>query len=292
MSAHNGEINTLRGNINWMRAREATLRAPPFGDELERCLPLIADGASDSAAFDRALELLLLAGRSLPHALMMMIPMAHESQPGARRRSSTASTATTRALIEPWDGPAAIVFTDGRMLGATLDRNGLRPGRWLVTDDGWVVLGSEAGVVSFDAERIVTAGAPAPRPPVRRRPRDRARLRRRRGRARGRAAAARTASGTPSGAISPRRPARAKPPAPRARAARQAPARLRLHARRTCGSLLAPDRPATRRSRPARWATTSRSPSSPSTRPRSSPTSSSASRRSPTRRSTRSARRS
>ena len=156
-SAHNGEINTLRGNLAWMRARESTLRSPLIGPDLERCLPLIPDGASDSAAFDRALELLLLAGRSLPHALMMLIPMAHETNPELAEELH-GFYRFHASLMEPWDGPAAIVASDGRMLAATLDRNGLRPGRWLVTDDGWVVLGSEAGVLPFDAERVVRRG--------------------------------------------------------------------------------------------------------------------------------------
>ncbi|HEX2127898.1 MAG TPA: glutamate synthase large subunit [Solirubrobacterales bacterium] len=156
-SAHNGEINTLRGNLAWMRARESTLRSAEIGPDLERCLPLIPDGASDSAAFDRALELLLLAGRSLPHALMMLIPMAHETNPELAEELH-GFYRFHASLMEPWDGPAAIVGSDGQMLAATLDRNGLRPGRWLVTDDGWVVLGSEAGVLPFDAERVVRRG--------------------------------------------------------------------------------------------------------------------------------------
>jgi glutamate synthase domain-containing protein 2/glutamate synthase domain-containing protein 1/glutamate synthase domain-containing protein 3 len=156
-SAHNGEINTLRGNLAWMRARESTLRSTEIGPDLERCLPLIPDGASDSAAFDRALELLLLAGRSLPHALMMLIPMAHETN-AELAEELHGFYRFHASLMEPWDGPAAIVASDGRLLAATLDRNGLRPGRWLVTDDGWVVLGSEAGVLPVEAERIVRRG--------------------------------------------------------------------------------------------------------------------------------------
>ena len=156
-SAHNGEINTLLGNFAWMRAREAALRSEEIGEVLSRCLPLMEDGISDSAAFDRALELLLISGRSLAHALMMLIPMAHEGNPelpeelhGFYRYHAS--------LSEPWDGPAALVTSDGRRVAATLDRNGLRPGRWLVTDDGWVVLGSEAGVLPFEAERVVKRG--------------------------------------------------------------------------------------------------------------------------------------
>jgi glutamate synthase (NADPH/NADH) large chain len=147
MVAHNGEINTVRGNINWMRAREAALSLALDG-ELGRCLPLIDEGASDSAAFDAGLELLTLSGRSLPEALMTMIPMAHET-----RELPPALAGFYRfhaRMMEPWDGPAAIVATDGRQLVASLDRNGLRPARWLVTRDGWVCVSSEAG--SFDAE--------------------------------------------------------------------------------------------------------------------------------------------
>ena len=157
MLAHNGEINTILGNINWMRAREAALRSELFGDDLERCLPLIPEGTSDSAAFDRVLELLLLAGRSLPHAMMMMIPAAYAGRDdippeleGFYRYSAS--------VLEPWDGPAAIAFSDGRMLGACLDRNGLRPGRWLVTDDGLVVVGSEAGVLPVDPAKVRRRG--------------------------------------------------------------------------------------------------------------------------------------
>jgi glutamate synthase (NADPH) large chain len=147
MLAHNGEINTVRGNINWMRAREAAL-SRAFDGALGRCLPLIDEGASDSAAFDSALELLTVGGRSLSEALMMMIPMAHEER---QLPPELAGFYRFHArMMEPWDGPAAIVATDGRQLVASLDRNGLRPARWLVTRDGWVVLSSEAG--SFDAE--------------------------------------------------------------------------------------------------------------------------------------------
>ena len=140
-----------------MRAREAALHSNLFGHDLQRCLPLIPDGSSDSAAFDRVLELLMLAGRPLAHAMMMMIPAAYEGRDdmppeleGFYRYSSS--------VIEPWDGPAAIVFSDGRMLGACLDRNGLRPGRWLVTNEGLVVLGSEAGVLPVDPAKVIRRG--------------------------------------------------------------------------------------------------------------------------------------
>ena len=155
--AHNGEINTLRGNINWMRARESQLRSELFGDDLPKALPVIRPGGSDTAAFDNVLELLVLAGRSLPHALMMMIPEAYEG------REETPDYlrgfyAFHGCLMEAWDGPAAISFTDGRVIGATLDRNGLRPGRWYETADGWVVLASETGVLQERPENVVRKG--------------------------------------------------------------------------------------------------------------------------------------
>ncbi len=152
MIAHNGEINTLRGNVNWMRARESQLASDLFGDDLKKVLPVIRPAGSDTAMFDNVLELLVLAGRSLSHALMMMIP---ESQPADDLRGFYAYH---QCLMEAWDGPAAIAFTDGRVIGATLDRNGLRPGRWYETDDGWVVLASESGVLDDAPERIVRKG--------------------------------------------------------------------------------------------------------------------------------------
>jgi glutamate synthase domain-containing protein 2/glutamate synthase domain-containing protein 1/glutamate synthase domain-containing protein 3 len=152
MIAHNGEINTLRGNVNWMRARESQLASELFGDDLQKVLPVIRPDGSDTATFDNVLELLVLAGRSLPHALMMMIP---ESQPPADLQGFYAYH---QCLMEAWDGPAAIAFTDGQVIGATLDRNGLRPGRWYETDDGWVVLASETGVLDDAPERIVRKG--------------------------------------------------------------------------------------------------------------------------------------
>jgi glutamate synthase domain-containing protein 2/glutamate synthase domain-containing protein 1/glutamate synthase domain-containing protein 3 len=144
--AHNGEINTLRGNINWMRARESQLASELFGDDLPKLLPVIREGGSDTATFDNVLELLVLAGRSLPHALTMMVPEAYESRDDLPEELRGFYD-YHRCLIEPWDGPAALAFCDGRLAGATLDRNGLRPGRWYETADGWVVLASEAGVL-------------------------------------------------------------------------------------------------------------------------------------------------
>ncbi len=155
--AHNGEINTLAGNRNWMRAREALLASDRFGEDLSRILPVISPGASDSASFDEVLELLHLAGRSLPHAVLMMIPEAWENH----REMDDARRAFYRyhgCLMEPWDGPAAVAFTDGSVIGAVLDRNGLRPARYWVRDDGLVVLASEVGVIDMPPERIVRKG--------------------------------------------------------------------------------------------------------------------------------------
>jgi glutamate synthase domain-containing protein 2/glutamate synthase domain-containing protein 1/glutamate synthase domain-containing protein 3 len=157
MIAHNGEINTLRGNVNWMRARESQLASELFGDDLAKILPIVRPGGSDSATFDNVLELLTLAGRSVPHAVMMMIPEAHEGRPDLPD-DLKGFYAFHSCLMEPWDGPAAVAFTDGRVIGATLDRNGLRPGRWLETKDGWVVLGSETGVLDEPPENVLRKG--------------------------------------------------------------------------------------------------------------------------------------
>ena len=152
--AHNGEINTVTGNENWMRAREALIDTDVFGTPLEKTFPICTPGASDSARFDEVLELLHLGGRSLPHAVLMMIPEAwerNESMDPARR----AFYAYHAALMEPWDGPASVCFSDGTVVGAVLDRNGLRPSRIWVTDDGLVVMASEAGVLDLDPARVV-----------------------------------------------------------------------------------------------------------------------------------------
>ncbi|KGJ75979.1 glutamate synthase [Cryobacterium roopkundense] len=156
MIAHNGEINTVQGNRNWMSARQSQLESLELGD-LAPLLPIVTPGASDSASFDEVVELLSLSGRSLPHAVMMMMPEAWENQPelDAQRRDFYEYHSM---LMEPWDGPAAIVFTDGSLVGATLDRNGLRPGRYLITDDGLVVLASEIGVLDIDPARVVRKG--------------------------------------------------------------------------------------------------------------------------------------
>lgn len=154
--AHNGEINTVKGNANWMAARESLLESELLGD-LDQIKPIVTPGASDSATFDEVLELLVLSGRSLPHAMMMMIPGAWEKQldiePKLRDFFEYHSM-----IMEPWDGPAAVVFTDGTLVGATLDRNGLRPGRFVVTEDGFVILASEIGVAHIPADRIVRKG--------------------------------------------------------------------------------------------------------------------------------------
>ena len=155
--AHNGEINTLRGNAGWMEARRSQLQSAKFRGGLDRLHPIVVPGKSDSAQFDNLLELLTLGGRSVPHAIMMMIPEAWEGDDAmdkARRDFYRYST----NLVEPWDGPAAIVFTDGLLVGATLDRNGLRPARWLETDDDRVILASEAGILDIPAERIRRKG--------------------------------------------------------------------------------------------------------------------------------------
>ncbi|HEY3922851.1 MAG TPA: glutamate synthase large subunit [Gaiellaceae bacterium] len=157
MIAHNGEINTLRGNVNWMRARESQLASELFGDDLQKVLPVVREGGSDSANFDNVLELLVLAGRSVPHALMMMVPEAYAGRDDVSGELRGFYD-FHGCLMEPWDGPAAIAFCDGRVIGATLDRNGLRPGRWLETKDGWVVLASETGVLDIPAENVLRKG--------------------------------------------------------------------------------------------------------------------------------------
>jgi len=154
MVAHNGEINTLRGNVNWMAARQASVSSPLFGEDIEKLWPISYEGQSDTACFDNALEFLVRGGYSLAHAAMMLIPEAWAGNPlmDAKRRAFYEYHA---CLMEPWDGPAAMAFTDGCQIGATLDRNGLRPARYFVTDDGLVVMASETGVLPFPEEKIV-----------------------------------------------------------------------------------------------------------------------------------------
>ncbi|MCB0890602.1 MAG: glutamate synthase subunit alpha, partial [Propionibacteriaceae bacterium] len=155
--AHNGEINTVKGNRNWMRAREALLASDLIPGDFERLFPICTEGGSDSASFDEVLELLHLGGRSLPHAVMMMIPEPWENNtemdPARKAFYSFHSS-----LMEPWDGPAAVCFTDGTLIGATLDRNGLRPGRYWVSDDGLVVFASEAGVIDIPQSKVIAKG--------------------------------------------------------------------------------------------------------------------------------------
>jgi glutamate synthase domain-containing protein 2/glutamate synthase domain-containing protein 1/glutamate synthase domain-containing protein 3 len=153
--AHNGEINTLKGNVNWMNARQSVLSSDLF--DLKKLHPIIQPGGSDSACFDNALELLVQAGRSLPHAMAMLIPEAWAGNPHMKEEKR-AFYEYHASLMEPWDGPAAIAFTDGRVIGATLDRNGLRPARYIITRDDLVVMASEAGVLPFAPEDIKTKG--------------------------------------------------------------------------------------------------------------------------------------
>ncbi|MHC2730886.1 glutamate synthase (NADPH/NADH) large chain [Rhizobium leguminosarum] len=154
MVAHNGEINTLRGNVNWMAARQASVSSPLFGEDISKLWPISYEGQSDTACFDNALEFLVRGGYSMAHAVMMLIPeaWAGNQSMAAERKAFYEYHA---ALMEPWDGPAAVAFTDGKQIGATLDRNGLRPARYLVTDDDRVIMASEAGVLPVPEEKII-----------------------------------------------------------------------------------------------------------------------------------------
>jgi glutamate synthase (NADPH/NADH) large chain len=230
MIAHNGEINTVKGNRNWMRARESQLVSDVIPGDLDRIFPVCAAGASDSASFDEVLELLHLGGRSLPHAVLMMIPEAwenHAEMDQARR----AFYEFHSMIMEPWDGPACVSFTDGTLIGAVLDRNGLRPSRYWVTEDGLVVLASEVGVLDIDpaasAVRLLHAALrPGHEPSPGRDPRGARDLAAHGARARGQ-----PAHGNPD----PLSPARARLPGDRQRRTRQdrahqrgrRPARLR-----------------------------------------------------------------
>lgn len=155
--AHNGEINTLRGNVNWMRAAQANFKSPLFGDDIKKIIPVINTDGSDSAQFDNCLEMLVMTGRELPHAMMMMIPEPwenHESMDAERH----AFYEFHSCLMEPWDGPASMAFTDGKIIGACLDRNGLRPSRYYVTKDDMVIMASEAGVLPVAPDRVLQKG--------------------------------------------------------------------------------------------------------------------------------------
>ena len=162
MVAHNGEINTLRGNVNWMAARQASVSSPLFGDDISKLWPISYEGQSDTACFDNALEFLVMGGYSLAHAAMMLIPEAWAGNPlmDGKRRAFYEYHA---CLMEPWDGPAAMAFTDGRQIGATLDRNGLRPARYFVTKDDRVIMSSEAGVLPVAGGEHRPEVAPAAR---------------------------------------------------------------------------------------------------------------------------------
>jgi glutamate synthase domain-containing protein 2/glutamate synthase domain-containing protein 1/glutamate synthase domain-containing protein 3 len=158
---HNGEINTLRGNANWMYARQSVLASPLFGGDIDKLLPVITPGGSDSAMLDNAVELLKLGGRTLPHVMSMLIPEAWDNDP-EMPQDVKAFYEYHASLMEPWDGPAAVAFTDGRVIGAKLDRNGLRPGRYVVTADGLVIMASEAGVLPVKPEEVRMKGRLAP----------------------------------------------------------------------------------------------------------------------------------
>ncbi|MBD3666323.1 MAG: glutamate synthase subunit alpha, partial [Kangiella sp.] len=153
MICHNGEINTKRGNENWMFARQGSMASDIFGDDLKKLYPVIPEGQSDTASFDNALELLVQSGYSLSHAMMMLIPEAWAGNP-LMDQDRRAFYEYHAALMEPWDGPAAVAFTDGRQIGATLDRNGLRPARYYVTDDGDVMMASEMGVLPPEESKV------------------------------------------------------------------------------------------------------------------------------------------
>ena len=155
--SHNGEINTLRGNINAMRAREGTLQSDLFGDDLQKLYPIMEQECSDSGNFDNALEFLLMSGRSLQESVLLMVPEAwqkHRQMPQAKRDFYEYNS----CLMEPWDGPASIAFTDGKYIGAVLDRNGLRPSRYYLTHDDRVIMASEVGVIPIDPANVKSKG--------------------------------------------------------------------------------------------------------------------------------------
>ncbi len=288
--AHNGEINTLRGNMNWMHARQGVVESDLFGAELDKAFPVVEPDCSDSGTFDNVLEFLLMTGRTLQRSIMMMIPEAWQNDP-QMTPEKRAFYEYHSCLLEPWDGPASIAFTDGRYIGAVLDRNGLRPSRYYLTTDDLVIMASEVGVLPIAPERVAAQGPTPARAhvpgrlragPHRRRRGAQGRVLRqaalrpvaRRAEDRARRAAA------PSGAAAYERPGAAA-----------APAGARLHGRDRAASCCAPSSRSSA-TRWARWATTPRSRSSPISRACSTTTSSSSSRRSPTRRSTRSAKKS
>jgi glutamate synthase (NADPH) large chain len=158
---HNGEINTLRGNVNWMHARQSVLKSEAFGKDMEKLFPIIQPGGSDSAALDNAVELITMSGRTLPHAMTMLIPEAWDADTSMSLEKK-AYYEFHASLMEPWDGPAAVAFTDGRVIGATLDRNGLRPARFVVTHDNYLIMASEAGVLDIEPENVKQKGCLEP----------------------------------------------------------------------------------------------------------------------------------
>jgi glutamate synthase (NADPH/NADH) large chain/glutamate synthase (ferredoxin) len=271
--AHNGEINTLMGNKNWMRARESQLASELFGRDLNKVIPIVREGGSDSATFDNVLELLMLAGRSLPHAVMMMIPEAYAGRDDLPEHLK-GFYAFHSCFMEPWDGPAAVCFTDGRVVGATLDRNGLRPGRWMETHDGYVILGSEAGMLAVPPERVKRLGRLAPgklflvdlgRGGSSRTRRSRSRWPR----------PSPTGAGTPTtSCTSTTCPSASRRPCAAIRCTSSS--RRSAGPRRTCASCSRPW-PVAGRSPSARWATTPPWPCCPTSAPRCSTTSSSSS---------------
>ncbi len=289
MLAHNGEINTVKGNVNWMRAREGVMKSPVLGDDLKKLYPISFERQSDTATFDNCLELLTMAGYPLAHAAMMMIPEAWEQHEwmDERRRAFYEYHA---AMMEPWDGPAAIAFTDGRQIGATLDRNGLRPARYRVTDDDLVVLASEAGVLPIPESRIVQKWRLQPGKMFlidleQGRIIDDEELKDNQyANAKPYKSGSKTCAS--SSTRSPRRRWSRPSSLPRCWTASRPSA-----SRRKTSSSCWRRWPPTARKASARWATTPRWPCCPTRTSRSTTTSSSCSRRSPTRRSTRSARR-
>ena len=237
--AHNGEINTIRGNVSWMNARQSVLESPLYGDKIDDLYPVIMPGGSDSASLDNAVEFLYQSGRSLPHVMAMLIPEAWAGNPDMDE-DKRAFYEYHASLMEPWDGPAAIAFTDGRVIGATLDRNGLRPGRYIVTKDDLVVLASEAGVIEVPRRRHSQERPPAARPHVPRRHGAAAHHLRRRDQEGSRRAASPMPNGSSSSRSrstccpSPRASSRSTP---RRCCAASAPAAT---AKKTCASCLAP----------------------------------------------------
>ena len=279
--AHNGEINTIRGNVSWMSARQSILESPLHGGQIQKLYPVIAPGGSDSASLDNAVEFLFQSGRSLPHVMAMLIPEAWAGNPDMDEEKR-AFYEYHASLMEPWDGPAAIAFTDGRVIGATLDRNGLRPGRYIVTKDDLVVLASEAGVLEVPAEDILKKGRLQPGrmflvDTVQKRIISDAEIKKQLAGRQPYAEWLQQQQVTLDQLPEPSRVIRLQPRDPAA-----PPARLRLQRRGSqgfCWPRWAPKA----RSRSAPWAPTCRWPASPTVRSRSSTTSSSSLRRSPIR---------